>query len=267
MKLLKRILLGSLIVCVIIGVIHIISMFTLDQMIEYKRVSIVLEEHHDSTLDGFKIAFITDVHDYPDSKLEEVVEYLNEQDLDLLVLGGDFLETNYQASIEILSKVTTKCGIVGVAGNHDSATALKKIMEEKGMIFLSNQGFEVKAGFYIGGVADLWKGKPNISDAIADAQENDFILLLAHNPDTVMYQSTERIDLTLSGHTHGGEVTFFGILQPGLWFSRITKFGQRFGGGFATSRDGTTVYVSRGVGKQFLRVFARPEITIITLKK
>jgi len=83
-----------------------------------------------------------------------------------------------------------------------------------------------------------------------------------------MKQDTESVDLILSGHTRGGHITFFGVWAPMLAFRKtITDSGQRFMSGWSESRDGIPVYVSNGTGKytDIPRVFARPQIIIITL--
>ncbi len=105
--------------------------------------------------------------------------------------------------------------------------------------------------------------------ATTESKRDDFVLLLAHNPDITMRQDTSNVDLTLSGHTHGGHVTFFGLWAPALtWNTVITDYGQRFMSGWAESRDGTPVYVSRGTGtfERTPRVFARPQVILFTLQ-
>jgi len=71
------------------------------------------------------------------------------------------------------------------------------------------------------------------------------------------------VDIVLSGHTHGGQVTLFGLWVPYM----PSDYGQKYSGGFAKTAY-TAVYVTRGIGMTFLpiRFFARPEITVLTLK-
>ena len=117
------------------------------------------------------------------------------------------------------------------------------------------------------GVHDLWNRNPDVKAAVAGADADDFILLLSHNPDVSMLQSTTGVDLILSGHTHGGQITFFGIPLY-LLRGSITNYGMRFANGFAESRDGVPVYTSNGVGEYYTvpRVFARPEAVIFTMR-
>jgi predicted MPP superfamily phosphohydrolase len=81
-----------------------------------------------------------------------------------------------------------------------------------------------------------------------------------------MIQSTEGIDLILSGHTHRGQITFLGYPMY-LHRGSITSYGTRFGYGLARSADGVPVFVSSGIGAYYSvpRIFARPEVVIFTL--
>lgn len=82
-----------------------------------------------------------------------------------------------------------------------------------------------------------------------------------------MVQSTVGIDLVLSGHTHNGQITFFGIPLY-LLRGSITSYGMRFGYGFAESKDGVPVFTSNGIGDYYTvpRIFARPEVVIFTMR-
>jgi predicted MPP superfamily phosphohydrolase len=82
-----------------------------------------------------------------------------------------------------------------------------------------------------------------------------------------MIQDTTSVDLILSGHTHGGHVTFLGIWAPELTLRKtITDYGQRFMSGWTESRDDTPVYVSNGTGHVSVpRIFARPQVILLTL--
>jgi len=264
---LKKAAKAAAILGLVIALIHVVHALTLDRIIEYKEVSF-----HSETLapalDGYRIGFLTDTHFMTDERLWEVVDELNQRDLDLLLLGGDFAVSTaiMQRTVEILSHIQTTDGIYGVEGNHDNHTRLFAAMEAHGMIPLSNSGVSIRENLFLAGVEDLWNRNPNVAHAIADASPDDFVLLLSHNPDVSMQQDTAGIDLVLSGHTHGGQITFFGIWAPYLTLrSSITDYNQRFRAGWAESRDGTPVYVSRGVGEYLPRVFARPQVILMTL--
>lgn len=113
-------------------------------------------------------------------------------------------------------------------------------------------------------MGDYWHDIQDIGPTIDEAKESDYVILLSHNPDYAERIETDRIDLVLSGHTHGGQVTFFGLFAP----YTNSKYSQKYIAGFAET-DHATMYVTRGVGTTFLpvRFFARPEITAIKLQK
>ena len=258
-----------LIFIIAIILIHIISALTLDKCIEYKEVSIYSTKVS-AKMNGYKIAFITDTHAMTTTELLEVVQELNNMQLDLLILGGDFpsMDNAPMRSMEVLSKTVTTDGIYGVEGNHDNYKELFTAMQQFSIHPLSNSGVQIRDNFYLAGVEDLWNRSPDIGKAIENAQREDFVLLIAHNPDVTMTQDTTSVDLILSGHTHGGQITFFGLWAPELTLRKtITDYGQRFMSGWAKSRDGIPVYVSNGTGylSYVPRVFARPQVILITL--
>jgi len=217
-----------------------------------------------TALNGYRIAFITDTHSISNAALQQVVDELNTRDIDLLLLGGDFW-AHYERVLAVLAQTKTTDGIFGVDGNHDNHVRLFAAMERHGMVPLSNNGQRIREGFWLAGVEDIWNRRPCIATAIQDAGD-DFVMLLSHNPDITMKQDTTAVDLVVSGHTHAGQIRFFGLWTPLFTFTNIiTSYGQRFVSGWAASRDGTPVYVSNGTGAHFPRVFARPQVIIFDM--
>ena len=264
---LRRAAKGVIIAGIIILTIHIVHAATLDRIINYMEISFS-SPNLPPEMSGYRIAFITDPHTISEGRLQGVVDELNERDLDLLLLGGDFSwdMAHMQRTVEILAQTQTTNGIFGVEGNHDDHIYLFAAMRANGMTPLSNSGLHIREGFFLAGVEDLWNRNPNIALALEGAQPGDFVLLLSHNPDVSMRQDTTAVDIILSGHTHGGQITFFGIWAPYFTVMRyFTPYGQRFRAGWAGSRDGTPVFVSRGIGEYLPRVFARPDVVLLTL--
>jgi predicted MPP superfamily phosphohydrolase len=264
----RKILKSLFIFSLVIISIHIIHALTLDRIIEYKEI-LFYSSKISAEMDGYRIAFVADTHRMPEEKLKEAVKKLNEMQIDLLVLGGDYtiIPDAMRCSVEILSQIKTTDGIYGVEGNHDNYIQLFAAMEEYGITPLSNNGVYIRDNLFLAGVEDLWNRKPDIPEAIEEASPDNFVLLLAHNPDVTMKQDTSRVDLILSGHTHGGQITFLGIWAPYFTFRTIiTEYGQRFVSGWSKSRDGVPVYVTNGTGEYMPRVFARPQVIIFTLR-
>jgi predicted MPP superfamily phosphohydrolase len=131
---------------------------------------------------------------------------------------------------------------------------------------------------------DYWSGEflPQILEQISPDIPR---LVLSHNPDTAMILKDWRVDLQLSGHTHGGQVTIPGIgslpivleklmrslPEPyGQWvpfprqFSRVVRYWQWSEGFHRVGEN--QLYVNRGLGTYFPgRLFCPPEVTVITL--
>ena len=254
-------------ILLIIVLVHVIHAATLDRIVVYNEISFS-SPNLPPEMDGYRIAFVTDTHAELGIRLQRIVDELNQRNIDLLLLGGDFTfdVDELHRVMELLVQIETTDGAFGVEGNHDKYELLFPAMEAHGITPLSNSGVYVRNGFFVGGVEDLWNRNPDVSAAIADAGDDSFVLLISHNPDVSMMQDTTAVDLILSGHTHGGQVNFFGIWSLGLESRVISHYGERFRQGWSTSRDGTPIYTCRGIGEYYPRVFARPEVTIITLR-
>ena len=266
----RKMLIVCVIIFIVIILIHVVSLFTMDKIIEYKEISFKSTKVS-TNINGYKIAFITDTHSMTVDDLNMIVPKLNELEINILILGGDFPSKNDapKHSMEVLSKIKTTDGIYGVEGNHDNYIKLFEAMELYSIYPLANSGTSVRDGFFVAGVEDLWNRKPDVEKAIDGAKEEDFVLLVSHNPDVAMKYDLTGVDLMLSGHTHGGQVTFFGIWAPALTLRKnITEYGQRFMSGWSKSKDNVPVYVSNGTGylTDVPRLFARPQIIIITLE-
>jgi len=254
----------------LIPVIHIIHGLTLDRMIRYKEIEFC-SSNWPAELDGYRIAFISDTHAIDDGEIRKVATELNGRNLDLLILGGDFTMENahYRGTVRELAQITASDGIYGVEGNHDDYMKVFEAFEQYGITPLDNSGVRIRDSLYLAGISDFWNRAPSIQEAVAGAGAEDFTLLVSHNADASMMQPTGGIDLILSGHTHGGQITFFGypfyLLRIGGL--PITEYGTRFAYGFARSADSVPVYVTRGIGtfSYMPRVFSRPEVVIFKM--
>ena len=251
----------------VIPMIHIAHGLTLGRQIRYVEVEFH-SENWPAELDGYRIAFMTDKHVIPHTAMREAAAELNARNIDLLLLGGDFsmFYAHYQGTIREISQINAVDGIFGVDGNHDTYSRLFAAKEQYGITPLDNSGIHIRQGFYLAGVQDKWNRQPNVRQAIDGAYADDFILLVSHNPDVSMTQSTVGVDLILAGHTHNGQIAFFGFPMY-LLRGSITDYGTHFAHGFAYSADGVPVFVSSGIGVYYAvpRIFSRPEVVIFTM--
>lgn len=169
----------------------------------------------------------------------------------------------------MLKDIKAPLGVYAVLGNHDHwewAEATRNCMERYDITLLYNTSEWITVGndsIKIGGVGDFWKDVQNLDSTIHDVNEDDFCILLMHNPDYVPSLKTNKLDLILAGHTHGGQVSFFGLWSPYL----PIKSGQKLAYGWYENNY-TKTYVTSGIGTIFppIRFCMRPEIVVITMK-
>jgi predicted MPP superfamily phosphohydrolase len=218
-----------------------------------------------------RIAFVSDLHSGRDHRgpfFDEIAAAIQAQAPDLLVLGGDFTWeelTALDAMVAALVPAIPRLGAHFVFGNHDhrdGPVKIRRALLDAGFQDLDNRGVRIEAGprpVWLCGVDDLNRGFPDFEAATSGRQPGDATILVSHNPDVVRYLPPDSVDLVLSGHTHGGQVTFMG--QALVTHSRVVG---RQGSGLFKTRPGP-LYVSRGVGTVFLpwRRGAPPEVLIV----
>ncbi|MDR1707749.1 MAG: metallophosphoesterase [Prevotella sp.] len=256
--------------------------YTEARNIKLKEMAFSSESIPDA-FDGKKIIFISDIHAgkyFPRKDVAELVRRINERNPDIILLGGDNTDKNTAYStpfFEEIARLKSKYGIFSVLGNHDYWEDPQLIQEgliNCGFNICDNQSYWIKEGndsIKIGGVGDLWEDVQIIENTTNDVRQDDFCILLSHNPDYMELLNTDLVDLMLSGHTHGGQVTLFGLyapIMPSTFHSEYLQTGQKYRYGWK-EKNNTKLYVTTGIGtgKFPLRFFAQPEIVEITLKK
>jgi len=237
-----------------------------------------------ASFSGTKIVFLTDIH-YGDyfgrDRTARLVERVNKLKPDLILLGGDYVTftylpkwdmsgpSNVSACFEELGKLRAPLGVFGVLGNHDYypyADLKKRSIAAAGITLLDNKGAWIVKGkerIRIGGVGDLWRGTQDLEQTLKGTTYSDFVILLSHNPDYIEEIKPGLIDLMLSGHTHGGQISLFGLWAPKL----PSAYEQKYRSGVI--REGnTTLIISNGIGVTFppARLFTPPQIVVVTLK-
>lgn len=224
-------------------------------------------------LDGFTIVQLTDIHHSPFTDREQVeraVKIANSLEPDIIALTGDYVSHDpaYIAPVaEMLGKLKARYGVYAILGNHDhwtDAALITDVFRLQGIKVLVNEGMRFEANgasFWLAGVDDTMVGLEDLPLALAGSKEEEMKLLLAHNPVILRRAARAGVDLVLSGHTHGGQVT----LRPerdkqGRPRRRMLRgLGKRFE---------TQIYVSRGIGTVVLpvRYGCLPEVSHLTLR-
>ncbi|HTX61841.1 MAG TPA: metallophosphoesterase [Methanobacterium sp.] len=246
-------------------------MFIEPYWIETKQITIESDQIP-SNFDGKKIVYLSDIHAGPffsKDRVDSLVNQVNALHPDLILLGGDYVsgeDTYINSTFDSLNKLQAPLGIYAVLGNTDPQYYSWMALRNSPTITdIGNMGDWVgnsDGKIRIGGVgAD--NDRQDIDDAVGNATASDFVILLKHEPDYFTEVNKSMVDLVLSGHTHGGQVTFFG-----LWAPYLPEGGTKYRIG--TFKEGnSTLIVSNGIGTVGLpiRFFARPQIIVITLKK
>lgn len=232
-----------------------------------------------------KIVFIADTHCnqyFTPTDVKELVALTNSMNPDIVVFGGDYTnaDTTYSTPFfKELANLKATYGVYSVMGNHDyweDIDIIKQGMAECGFYICDNASYWIHQGsdsIKIGGVGDVWEDEQIIENTIYDVVPQDFCILLSHNPDFIedIEPNLNKVDLMLSGHTHGGQVTVFGLyapIMPTAWKPHLKDTGQKYRYGWKELND-IQLYITTGVGmgKFPFRFFAPPEIVEITLKK
>ncbi|GAK55655.1 metallophosphoesterase [Candidatus Vecturithrix granuli] len=241
------------------------------------RINNVTLIHQDIPLafDGMQIIFASDIHHGPyfsQARVKRVVETINHLTPDLVIFGGDYVHRDPQyiePCFEELQHIQAPFGKFGVLGNHDhweSAVITRQQMQKAGITNLDNRSVWIvkeDARIKLGGVGDLWEDTQDLRPTLHDTTENNFVMLVSHNPDFAETLTMRQIDVMLSGHTHGGQITLFGRWAPLV----PSRYGQKYRAGMVTTPF-TTVLITHGVGTITppVRFFARPEIVVLTLR-
>lgn len=225
-------------------------------------------------LDGFRIVQLSDVHHSPFTSREQIeraVETANNLKPDLVALTGDYVskERAYAAPCaELMGKLQARHGVYAVLGNHDhwtDAALITDLFRAEGINVMVNQGMRFEksgAAFWLAGVDDTMVGLEDISLAMAGSSADEFKLLLAHNPIILRRAARAGVDLVLSGHTHGGQVSLRSEKSAsGRPRRRLLK-------GLARQGD-TQIYITRGLGTVVLpvRFGCPPEVSLLELRK
>lgn len=239
--------------------------------------------------DGYRLVQITDFHlgSFPPGNdfVQKVVDATNNEEPDMILFTGDLV--NNQASevepyLDTLGQLHASDGIYSIWGNHDyceygnnhSIGALKRnrrmlygYQESLGWHQLMNEHHVVNHGMASIAVIGVenpgqppFTNRSNLKKAMKGLNPDMFKILLSHDPHHWRREVVgKKIQLTLAGHTHAGQ------LKIGKWTPARMAF-KEWGGAYRIGEQ--MLYVSSGIGGSFpFRLGAWPELTVITLKR
>ena len=239
--------------------------------------------------DGYRLVQITDFHlgSFPPGNdfVQKVVDAANNEEPDMILFTGDLV--NNQASevepyLKTLGLLHAQDGIYSIWGNHDyceygnnhSIGALKRnrrmlygYQESLGWHQLMNEHHVVSHGMSSIAVIGVenpgqppFTNRSNLKKAMKGVDPDMFKILLSHDPHHWRREVVgKKIQLTLAGHTHAGQ------LKIGKWTPARMAF-KEWGGAYRIGEQ--MLYVSSGIGGSFpFRLGAWPELTVVTLKR
>ena len=233
-----------------------------------------------SAFDGFRIGFASDFHyesRFTRKRLDNAIRALQSLNADVLLLGGDYgspkgrdMDTLFTA----LGKVLTPYGIYGVMGNHDYSYCYTKVaeaMKKNNVHLMEHKSYKLmKDGQHIiiSGVRNPFDLKKNGDSPSQHFPADDFILLLTHTPDYAEDTDVSNANLVLAGHTHGGQVTVFGLFKK---YSPVKHsiYGNRFLTGRKENSAGVPIIITNGLGtsRMNVRLFTPSEVVLVVLHK
>jgi uncharacterized protein len=243
-----------------------------------------------------KIVMLADPHlvepHMPVSRWDKIIAEANAMEPDVILLMGDFIsgtkfrtrKLKFDDAVNSARACRAKLGTYAVCGNHDwwedrdlqvRGTGLPLVvplLEAAGIPVLENRAMRLEKNglpFWLTGTSSIvaiWRGhgqfedRSDLAGTLAQVTDDSPIIHLAHEPD-LFVDVPERVSLTLSGHTHGGQVRILG-------FSPIvpSSFGNRFAYGHIIENNRHLV-VSGGLGCSVIpvRLGSPPEITVLEL--
>jgi len=227
---------------------------------------------------GLTIAQVSDVHSgvyMTEDHMMEIVELTNSLHAHIIALTGDHVDSSdvqIPSVCQAMKMLRADYGIYGCLGNHDHFATAEKVsaaLQQVNVVMLDNAHRTLringeKLSFI--GVDDAGYGSSNfarLDNALKGIDPESFKILLSHRPEFFQHAKKAGMDLTLAGHTHGGQVgvEFWGInLNPAYLVTNYVR------GLFV--EEGKQMYVNVGVGMVAVPIrIVRPEITLITLQR
>jgi predicted MPP superfamily phosphohydrolase len=270
-----------------------LSGWILTEPLSVERLTVTIQDLPRSLV-GTKLVQMSDFHydglRLSEKLLKQAIAASNQENPDIILLTGDFITDDPSPIFALathLKALKSRVGIYACLGNHDiyypfAKEKVTKALTEVGIEVLWNAiATPFGAQFPIVGFADYWSREFHPTTVMEQLNPNLPRLVLSHNPDTAEDFKRWRVDLQLSGHTHGGQVVIPGYgpaarllkqirrhtpkpLQKYIPCARVVK-NWEWSQGF--HRVGSNqLYVNRGLGTYFPgRLFCPPELTVITL--
>jgi predicted MPP superfamily phosphohydrolase len=226
-------------------------------------------------LDGLRIVQLSDIHLGPfleERELDRVIDMANETRAHVAVVTGDIItsvDDLLTKCLERLTRLRAEAGVLGCLGNHEFVAECEVRAKREGALldldFLRGESRQLRFGsanLNIVGVDHQHRSHRYLTGVGALVRPGETNILLSHNPDVFPVAADLGFDVTLAGHTHGGQVTAE-ILSQHLNLARFLTpyvYGPY-------QRDSSSIYVTSGIGTVGIpaRIGASPEVALIRL--
>lgn len=251
-----------------------------------------------TSLQGTKLVQLSDFHydglRLSENMLEQAIEASNQAEPDLVILTGDYVTDDpdrINPLVQRLKHLQSRAGVYAVLGNHDLCYRRSKAQVTSSLTSIGVRVLWNEVDYPLGselpfvGLADFWSREFNPAPVMNQLDPKKPCIVLSHNPDSAEPLQQWRVDLQLSGHTHGGQIMIPGFgpapalfqkLQPNLpksvqrWIPymkacvRVVKHWEWAQGLHQVGKN--QLYINRGLGTYLPgRLFCPPEVTVITL--
>jgi hypothetical protein len=266
-----------LLIILIAGIIFLIWAIVEAKM--FKVVKIEFKSNKMKDEQKHKIVLISDLHYgryYGKTRLKKIVDKINSLKPELIIIGGDYMDNTKTSRLKIellkelfagLSRLKASKGVLSVLGNHEYylKNDMEKVVEsiaKSNIRLLRDETHSIRLGkdtLLIHGVEHFEKGNLDLSKLKLDS--NKVNVVVSHNPD-FFEEYKINFDLGLSGHTHGGQLNFFGLYAP----VTESKYGQKYTKRI-NKKGEAVVLTSKGLGCSILpiRFFSTPDIIQLTI--
>ena len=251
------------------------------------------------SLAGLKLVQMSDFHYdnglLSEKMLTEAIAVSNAAKPDLVILTGDYVNTIAKPIHQLASRLKnleSRYGVYAILGNHDiyypsSKLEITNALTNVGINVLWNQiSYPLGEKLPLVGLADFYSREFNPEAIMNQLDSTTPRIVLSHHPDTAEILKKWRVDLQLSGHSHGGQIVIPGLGPAMIYYAKIVKkipkklirklpflrkthsILSHWQWSEGLHQVGNNqLYVNRGLGTYFPgRLFCPPEVTIIILK-
>jgi uncharacterized protein len=229
------------------------------------------------SLDGFRIAQLSDLHLEPfttEEDIQRAIDACTGLKPDLIALTGDFVTDTTDAAgkiAEMLTQLQAPHGVFASLGNHDfwsGATEVEKALLERNIPVLRNETRQVhtdRGVLNLAGIDSVYTSKPDLRKTLANWRSHQPLVVMMHEPDAADVIAEAGVEaLQISGHTHGGQLRFMGKEPMAM---RRARWGKKYLAGHY-DLGSLQLYVNRGIGCVGVpwRIGCPPEVTELTLR-